>query len=272
MLLADMARFVPLSPELALLAACNLASDRVLADRAREAARGGIDWDRFGHLADHHGMGGLAGARLARTAPGLVPDALAGALRRVLRQQAVLQLAQTAESASLTARLGGAGIRTIVLKGMALAHTLYTPDPEWRSSLDIDILIDQADLLEADRVLRDAGYSRGWPTGDLPVAGLGMFLNLANVFEYVSPINGITVELHFRPTLNPHCLPVDFAALYAASSPIETACGTFRGLDGPLHIAYLCWHAIGHAGYRLKWFGDIARALQGLGAALGLAG
>lgn len=257
-----MARDSVLSDELGLLAACGLASDDDLAARVEVAQNSGIDWHRFENMAVGHGMGGMAGARLAALAPGAMPDDTAQALRRSLRIHTAMHLTQAAEAAGLTARLGKAGIESIVLKGIALSHTLYAPNPQWRSASDIDILIAEQNLLEADRLLRSAGYVRVLPQEDLPVAGLDMLLHLANVFNYVSPASGMLIELHHRPTLNPHWLTASFDELHAESMIIETDSGPVRGLAGPLLLAYLCWHALGHIGYRLKWFCDIGLALR----------
>lgn len=255
-----MAKAIALSNELRLLAACGLESDDELGARIEVARNSRIDWHRFECLAIDHGVAGMAGARLVKAAPDAVPDEIAQTFRNSQRMQTAMHLTQSAEAASLTARLGVAGIESIILKGVALSHTLYAPNPQWRSASDIDLLIAQQDLLEADRLLRSAGYERVLPRQDLPTAGHDMLLHLANVFNYVSPANGMLVELHHRPTLNPYWLKTSFDELLAGSIVIETDSGPVRGLAGPLLLAYLCWHALGHVGYRLKWFCDIGLA------------
>ena len=162
----------------------------------------------------------------------------------------------------LTRHLAAGGVRSIVLKGAAIAHLLYAPTPHWRTSSDIDILVPEEDLLVADRLLIDAGYVRTSPEGDLPKAGFDMLLLLANTFSYRHAHTDLFVELHHRVALNPYWLPFAFDEFYGQSKVIETADGTMRGLDGPLLLAYLCWHALGHIGYRVKWFGDVARTLR----------
>ncbi len=266
---------ITLSPELALLAACDLAPDEVLAQRAAGAARSGagsgpgsaIDWGRFAILARRHGMAAMAGDRLARAAPGAMPAPLARSLHRSLLDDTALQLAHSAEAAKLTARLAAGGIGAIVLKGAAVAHMLYPDNPQWRNSSDIDLLVDPGHFLAADRLLRGAGYARHWPAGGLPGAGLDMLLHLANVFEYRDPQTNRLIELHCRTQLNPHAPQASFAELFAATAAIETGCGAIRGLDGPHLVAYLSRHAVGHVGVRLKWFGDLDRALRRVSAA-----
>ncbi len=261
-----MATLSLLSDELALVAACDLAGDDELLRRVAAARQPSFAWDRFAHLARGNEMAGLVAARLDRVAPAAMPERVAALLRADLQSGAVLQLAQTAAAARLTHGLAAAGVRSIVLKGMALSHMLYPADPHWRRSGDIDILIDQADLPVADRLLAEQGYHRSWPEAGMPPRGQDMFLHLANVFDYVSPVSGQLVELHHRITLNPAWMPGGFAELHAASIEIETARGPIRGLDGPCLVSYLCWHAFAHFGFRLKWFCDIVRALRRTGA------
>lgn len=260
-----------LSDELALLVACDLAGDDELVRRVATAQSPAFDWDRFAYLAVGNEMAGLAAARLARVAPGAMPDRVAKRLGAFLQRSTVLEMAQTAVAANLSQRLAAAGIRSIVLKGMALSHMLYPADPHWRSATDIDLLIAPGDLAEADRVMRESGFARGWPA-QWPERGQGgkgqdMFLLLANVFDYTSQTGGHLVELHHRITLNPAWMPAGFDELYAASVEIETTRGPIRGLDGANLVGYLCWHAFAHFGFRLKWFCDIVRALGRAGEA-----
>ena len=260
---------ISISQELSLLAACDLADDGALAAKIDAAVRSNFDWDRFADLACQHAMAGLVADRMGRLAQHAVPLAIARSLGGYLQTGAVLQLSQTATSVGLTRALEQAGVRSIVLKGMALAHMLYPGTPHWRVSTDIDLLIASEDLAAADRVLREAGFDRRWPSADPPERGRDMFLLLANVYDYVHPRSGELIELHHRITLNPHWTAAGFDELYRTSAVIATAQGPIRGLDGAQLVSYLCWHAFAHAGFRVKWFCDIVRALRRTGARTG---
>lgn len=249
---------IALSTELALLVACDLADDAAFGARLAAATKVGIDWDRFIAIARGNGMEALAVARISS----LLPDVLPAALLALPQRNAILQLVQSSAAVKLMDRLAQDDVRSLLLKGMALNHTLYAATPHWRNSSDIDVLVASADLPAADRILTAAGYRRQWPDHDVPAGGRAMFLLLANVFEYICPETGVLIELHHRITLNPFWLPADFDRLYAASSQIDTGQGLVRGLDGPFLVAYLCWHAFAHFRFRLKWFCDIFRARQ----------
>lgn len=248
------------SADLNLLGACVLGDDTAVA----EALHAPIDWGRFARLAAYNDVQGMAGQRL-QSAGAAVPAAVSEQLRDAVRQDAVMHLSQTATSVRLVALLGEAGVPALVLKGAALAQQLYGDHPEWRRSSDIDILIDAGDLDVANRALLADGFHRIWPAHEPPLRGRDMFMQLANVFNYVHPDTRQLIELHYRIALNPHWLPVPFASLFGESERIETRFGSFRGLAGDPMLSYLCWHALSHGDYRLKWFGDLARALRRAG-------
>lgn len=258
-----------LSPELAMLAACDLADDAGLAARI-DAAGPAFDWGRLAALASGNQMGAIVSARLAQLAPpgpeGDGPRAAAAELSGYLQASAVLCLAQTHATHGVVRLLREAGVPSLVLKGMALSHLLYPDAPHLRASSDIDVLIDDADLAQAGRALHAAGWRRKWPETDPPARGQGMFLLLANVFDYVHPVSGQLLELHFRPTLNPAWLPTRFADLRAEAVSVATPRGELETIGGARLVAYLCWHSFAHAGFRMKWFCDVARALRLTGA------
>jgi hypothetical protein len=158
-------------------------------------------------------------------------------------------------------------VPSLLIKGVGLSHMLYAPHPELRTSNDVDIVIAPEDLAAADRAIRQEGLTRTSPVNEPPPAARAMFMQMVNVFDYRGPIFNELVELHCRPTLNPHWMPVSFDDLLAAATEVDTSQGTVRALDGPLNVHYLCEHAIYNLiDFRLKWFGDIARAVRRAGA------
>jgi len=258
----------PFRPEFALVAACALFDDPAL----KEAASGllgqpGFDWDHFADQAAYHGVELVVRSRLAEVAPDAIPRELEDEWQRLHLQNVALQEVQLKSATAISDVLRKAGAPALFLKGAALAHLLYSPNPEHRASNDIDVLVAPDALPIADEALRRAGFRRTWPTADPPEAARPMLLMLANVFEYRGPVYGELVELHCRPTLNPYWLRVDFAALHASSVLVETRQGPILSIDGPICLEYLCQHALFYlAGFRLKWFADIVRMLQRGGA------
>jgi hypothetical protein len=252
----------PLSPEFALLAACGLLDDEQLATAAPLAQGAAFDWDRFVALGSFHGVEQVARARLDRLLPGTIPEPHRAKMQRQLVQAAALNAAHARAAVSTVDLLEQAGIPALVLKGAALAGQLYAADRDLRCSSDVDILVAPEQFDSADSVLGRAGFARSWPEEDPPAAARAMFLRLANVFDYRGPAHEEMIELHCRATLNPHALPASFAELAAASVEVQTGHGAVRTLGGPLQVQYLCQHFLTQLPHRLKWFGDIARALR----------
>src|SRR3954452_9580043 len=76
------------------------------------------------------------------------------------------QLALDAETAALVEAIGARGVDAMLLRGPAIARTLY-PDPARRSYDDIDLLIEPGGDDAVDTVLHDLRYT--WrATAEMP--------------------------------------------------------------------------------------------------------
>lgn len=250
-----------LSAELVLSAACAVADDAALAALLDGlAADMSLDWDRIVPMAIYHGVEQLVHSRLEQLRPGTVPSGVARDIHVRAIRAAALQASQAQMACQVVQGLEQGGVPALVIKGAGVGHLLYAPHPEFRGSYDVDVLVAADSMPAAERVLKDMGLARTWPDFDVADALQPMLLKLANVVDFRDPRVNTTVELHARPTTNPHAFPVPFAALHAASVLVDTAFGPLRTLDGPANVAYLCHHALNSMVFRLKWFGDIARA------------
>jgi hypothetical protein len=89
----------------------------------------------------------------------VVDDAVRAALDADLRAAAIADLLREGELRQLLGRLAAAGVRALVLKGAALAYTVYSA-PHLRPRGDLDLLIARRDLESADRTLAAAGWLR----------------------------------------------------------------------------------------------------------------
>ncbi|MEO6387289.1 MAG: nucleotidyltransferase family protein [Croceibacterium sp.] len=255
-------------PEFALAAAVALWDDDPFAAAAGALIdQPGFDWGRFCEVACYHGVDQATQRRMAELLPGAMPAEITAEFTQVGMARSAMQAAQSSVTARLVGLLANAGVPSLALKGSALAHLLYASDPVQRTSSDIDLLVAPDTLRAADRALRAAGMIRTLPETLPPKAARPMYMKLVNVFNYRGPVYGELVELHCRPTLNPHWLPVTFEELYAQSCEVSLGGSQVRALDGPLLVEYLCQHALYCLGYRLKWIGDIVRALRRAGAA-----
>jgi putative nucleotidyltransferase-like protein len=177
----------------------------------------------------------LATLNLLAAASALHSDALFTALTRIL------------------AALGEAGVEPIVLKGPALASTIY-PTRDLRPFGDLDLLIRPDDLARADAALRALEYA---PYSNEPTEVDDFHL------VYAQPGRDCVVELH-TDLLQLGLPTVCGKALWARAERWELA-----GVRRPLlllglehQLLHLCVHLHLHGYRRLIWFIDLERLLR----------
>ncbi len=170
---------------------------------------------------------GLAGLLLAGlgSRPGLVGggeldrlrDAMRGSLARGLR---LVHLAGRAQGL-LSAR----GLRSLPLKGAALAESLYD-SVGFRPMLDADLLVLDAwpDAVEA-----------------LLVEGYRAAARSDHASVFVCPVSGGILELHRSVTSCPGLFPMDTSALWSRSLPAEGPVSRLPSTEDLL--VHLCLHA-----------------------------
>lgn len=175
----------------------------------------------------------LARMELMATATALKNDALLNALGPVV------------------SALARAGIEPIVLKGPALARTLYD-DPALRPFTDLDLLCPRHQLPTADAVLRACGYERvpQKPTEQDDFHAV-----------YRSSHGAKLIELH--ADLLQLGLPTRSIASLWHNLEFFTVGGTAAALLAPdQQILHLCVHLHTHGYGRLIWFKDLDLLLR----------
>ena len=106
--------------------------------------------------AEHHGVVPLLDWRLSSGSETDSPDSLRAALRARAIELAKRELAVRAETTQVLAALESAGIRPVILKGAALAYSLY-PTPALRPRADLDILVAPDERDSAWQILLNLG-------------------------------------------------------------------------------------------------------------------
>lgn len=114
---------------------------------------------RFQELAVYHGLGPLLSMRLkeARSSDG--EDLASPFPLQLVTDIAAIELVRTRELNRVLDGLSGSGIEALVLKGAALAHSLY-PSPPMRPRADADLLIPADRRETVDRSLAELGYEK----------------------------------------------------------------------------------------------------------------
>ncbi len=228
----------------------------------------GIDWEELIALGRRHGLLPLAYDRLRRQDGDPVPpeimarlqDSYYGHLARNVRLQASL--------AEAVAALQGAGIEPIVLKGGALAGTLYA-NPGLRPMGDLDLLVPTEAMEPAGAALSAIGFQLARRLSAPMEAFQARFggglewvrqdrLGLSNI-DLQHDLVG--VDLCRR------AFPVEARALWAAARPLDAGGTQALQLSPEDTLIHLCLHPPMHHGYAvpLRAYVDIDWLVAGEG-------
>ena len=192
------------------------------------------------------------------------PETLRAALTQHAYQEAAVEMLRAAELRDVLAALAQAGLPVLLLKGAALAYTLY-PEPHLRERCDTDLLLpSQEEAEHAWRVLQTLGYQRpNAASGDLACGQLGCYKTGSGGFTHA-------LDIHWR--LNNAILLVErftFAELAAAAISIPELGPHAWGLDLVYTLLLACIHRVAHQLWntstdRLIWLYDIHLLTQRL--------
>lgn len=125
-----------------------------VADRLKQVS----DWDRFLKLANEHGVIALEAYNIRELGiSDLVPEKIIEVLDNARMKTLMRNTWQTQQWKEVNRILSGAGIKHVLLKGMALEHTVYR-SLGLRQMTDTDILVKKSDALNAWHLLQQHGF------------------------------------------------------------------------------------------------------------------
>ena len=162
-----------------------------------------------------------------------------------------------------------AGIRCIILKGIALAERVY-PNIAMRGMSDVDILVKKTDLFKVDEHLSSLGYTSQDSSAAKAIHNPAGYL--ASLEYRRNELTPLSLHVHWHP-VNTSVPAAVFAQRIDTDRLSESATATVVA-DGqawilrPEHlIIYLCEHAlrIGHSFDRLILVCDIFYAIKAFG-------
>lgn len=136
----------------------------------------------------------------------------------------------------VTEVLERAGVRSVVLKGPALARCAY-PDPSWRPFRDLDLLVRTPDWRLTCGLLQGLGFRRC-----LPEPRHGFDERFAKAATFEGP-DGLQVDLHRTLAEGPFGLWIDAEALHERTIALALGDRAVQRLDD----ARLALHAFVHA-------------------------
>ena len=167
------------------------------------------------------------------------------------------------ELAGVLNALADAGVPTILLKGAALASTVY-PNIAHRPMGDLDLLVRPQDLEPARRILEAAGYrfvpepeERFKPFDTQFTGELGFRREIGRM--------GVLIELHWEiviPEWYRRTTAFDVGALWERAQPLELGGTRALQLSPEDTLIHLCVHLAAHAFHHPPAYDDIDRLVR----------
>lgn len=197
-----------------------------------------LDWQKVLSIATDQGVAAFLYGPLSSLKEFSVPGHVIHELRRIsalttLRNDMVGRTVHV-----LLRALHTAGVPVLVLKGVALLHTVYKETPGMRDCVDIDLLLKDPDLNRAHQVLIGLGYT---PEND----PLGLDDDAYHLPVYRRQGDPIGVELHFGVARPDTPFRIEVADLLGRARPIFTSGETMLVcspedmiLHGVLHLSF----------------------------------
>lgn len=169
------------------------------------------------------------------------------------RNQLLLQHAEQA-----VMRLEAAGIRAMVLKGVALS-LLYYPDVGQRSMIDIDILVPTERLWDAYEELR----TDGWSCSHLSPGGITFELLTSKHAIECRHLDGTRLDLHWHALARSVGLRFDHdAAVWGSAVPIRVRAAQSLALCPTDQLFHVCSHGMIQPRQALHWIADAMTILR----------
>lgn len=194
----------------------------------------------FLRACEDEGLTGLVHQRLSKQEDGGWPAEVREAMATAARAQTAAELLRQRQLIAALDALAAEGIHPVVLKGTALAHSLYE-SPAARPRVDTDLLVRRDQVEQVRRVLGRSGYAR--PTlcdGELLFCQFS--LKQTDEFGMVHAL-----DVHWKistQSVFAGVLPFDEVAALATPLP---ALGRHARMAGPVHALILaCIHPVMH--------------------------
>jgi hypothetical protein len=247
-----------LRPESELLVWCarTVVTDELKA-RIRQRVQVPLDWGYVLDLAQYHGVGPLLYRNLSTLCSDLVPAESLTQLRQRTQAGALLNRLLVQELVVLCEAFAAQGVPVMPIKGATLASSVYG-DLTLRDFCDMDLLVPEGSITEAQAVMLALGYERNDPSSDPGETGhekgpYHVFIKKRTLFRV--DLQWVMAHQHF-------VFQLDRPEFWQRRMPVALASKTVQGLAPEDLLIVLCVHGSKHAWEALKWVCDVAELLR----------
>ncbi|MBI5789355.1 MAG: nucleotidyltransferase family protein [Candidatus Schekmanbacteria bacterium] len=211
-----------------------------------QIAGGKVDWFKWLSIARYYRISPLLYFNLSRNdLLENLPLNIRQELKKDFLETHSLNLAQYHELNRLLKLFQDAGINCLVLKGAALAISLY-PDIGLRPFGDIDLLLHDKDIARAEELL-GGSYQRQTPDN---LSALAQSCYFHYHYQRVAPPK-LSIELHWRLFSPTTPLQLDLSGFWEQKQTVEAFGWSFSVPSRECLFLHLCLHFCGH--YFLSW-------------------
>jgi len=248
----------PMLPESELLIWCaRMVVTEELAADIRQRVQGPLDWDGLIDLACYHGVVPLLHRNLSTLCADLVPVESLTLLCRRTHAGTLLNQLLAHELTVLCEAFEAHRIPVIPIKGASLAASVYG-DLTLRSFSDIDLIVPEGSITEAQAVLMDLGYESEIPSLDRSQKDHKkdphhVFLKKQTLFR---------VDLQYMMARQQFAFGLDRPEFWLNRRPVMVANKTVQVLAPEDLLVILCVHGSKHVWEQLKWVCDVAELLR----------
>jgi hypothetical protein len=181
------------------------------------------------------------------------PDRVRESLLAAARAEAALEIARQCDLARTLSACASAGVDVLVIKGAALACTVY-PEPWLRPREDTDLLVRASDAVRAGAVLAAGGYRRVPRQSGRIVTNQQLYVRTASAHRDA-------VDLHWKiADPAPFADLLSSEALFATAVDAAVSSSSTARVPSRGHALLLaCWHRAAHHrdAERLLWLYDM---------------
>lgn len=215
------------------------------------------DWDYVLKLASIHGITSLLWHNIKQNYKDIVSQDIRQRFRSYWQGNVIYAFKMSQELCKILQLLQQHSIQAIPLKGPVLAE-LYYGNMALREYCDLDILVPEAEVLDAKKILVSCGYEETIPISK----GKNVYLKASHHFKLCHPSHKISVELHWKLLENFMYQDFSNGLLYKNTVHQEFSGHKVCCLSPEDTLLYLCLHGSKHFWQKILWLVDIAMIVQ----------
>jgi hypothetical protein len=233
-----------------------LLCDLAAGDVRRPLHRLDADWEKVFQSVCRNGLLGLTHRYLKLRQPhDYPPPEFTQWIKQAYRTSAIRMALMYRNIGPVLARLAQSGVDYMVVKGPALAHTVY-PNPDLRAFNDLDLVVRERDWETMHRLLVEMGFR---PAKNLPQPPPKLVpQNVLYELRYRHRKTGLVVEVHYDDLLNAGLASRDVEGFWQRATWADVDGTPIKALSLEDQLIHLCAHAHYHGYTRLNWFSDLA--------------